>query len=37
MMFIKKSSNSHGWVNPRDVEQIWMVRSDHSRLNDLSH
>ena len=27
MMFIKKSSNSHGWVNPRDVEDIWKVSS----------
>lgn len=26
MMFIKSSPNSHGWVNPRDVEAIWMVR-----------
>ncbi|TAQ87121.1 hypothetical protein B7494_g4584 [Chlorociboria aeruginascens] len=24
MMFIKKSANSHGWVNPRDVEELWM-------------
>ena len=23
MMFIKKSPNSHGWVNPRDIEQLW--------------
>jgi len=23
MMFIKKSPNSHGWVNARDVEQLW--------------
>ncbi|EIM85683.1 glycoside hydrolase/deacetylase [Stereum hirsutum FP-91666 SS1] len=23
MMFIKSSANSHGWVNPRDVEQLW--------------
>ncbi|ETW84093.1 hypothetical protein HETIRDRAFT_314180 [Heterobasidion irregulare TC 32-1] len=23
MMFIKASSNSHGWVNARDVEQLW--------------
>jgi peptidoglycan/xylan/chitin deacetylase (PgdA/CDA1 family) len=28
MMFIKNSANSHGWVNPRDVEDIWKV-SDH--------
>lgn len=26
MMFIKGSPNSHGWVNPRDVEDIWKVR-----------
>ena len=25
MMFIKKAPNSHGWVNPRDVEDIWKV------------
>jgi len=23
MMFIKKSPNSHGFVNPHDIEQIW--------------
>ncbi|KAG6828500.1 hypothetical protein H0H92_007775 [Tricholoma furcatifolium] len=23
MMFIKSSPNSHGWVNPRDLEEIW--------------
>lgn len=23
MMFMKNSSNSHGWVNPRDIEDIW--------------
>jgi hypothetical protein len=23
MMFIKKSANSHGFVNPRDVMDIW--------------
>ncbi|SJX65837.1 uncharacterized protein SRS1_16391 [Sporisorium reilianum f. sp. reilianum] len=23
MLFIKKSSNSHGWVNPRDIEEMW--------------
>ncbi|KAH7890930.1 carbohydrate esterase family 4 protein [Phlebopus sp. FC_14] len=23
MMFIKASSNSHGWVNAKDVEQLW--------------
>ncbi|KAL1586054.1 hypothetical protein WHR41_04860 [Cladosporium halotolerans] len=26
MMFIKKAPNSHGWVNPRDVEEMWMDR-----------
>ncbi|KAJ8111797.1 hypothetical protein OPT61_g5691 [Boeremia exigua] len=29
MMFMKKSANSHGWVNPRDVEQIWMDHFDY--------
>lgn len=29
MMFIKNSANSHGWVNPRDVEQIWMDHFDY--------
>lgn len=24
MMFIKASHNSHGWVNPRDVEDLWL-------------
>ena len=28
MMFIKKSPNSHGFVNPRDVEQMWMDQFD---------
>ncbi|KAF9241397.1 carbohydrate esterase family 4 protein [Melanogaster broomeanus] len=23
MMFIKSNANSHGWVNTRDVEQLW--------------
>ena len=23
MMFIKKAPNSHGFVNPRDVEEMW--------------
>lgn len=26
MMFMKNSANSHGWVNPRDIEDIWKVR-----------
>ncbi|KAK9625114.1 hypothetical protein V6Z96_004619 [Aspergillus fumigatus] len=25
MMFIKNAPNSHGWVNPRDIEDIWKV------------
>jgi len=29
MMFIKKSANSHGWVNARDVEQLWMDHFDY--------
>lgn len=24
MMFIKKAPNSHGWVNPRDVQDLWL-------------
>ncbi len=28
MMFIKKSPNSHGFVNPRDIEQIWRDQFD---------
>ncbi|SAL29893.1 Peptidoglycan deacetylase [Caballeronia sordidicola] len=28
MMFIKKSPNSHGFVNPRDIEQTWRVQFD---------
>jgi len=28
MMFIKKSPNSHGFVNPRDIEQIWRDEFD---------
>jgi len=28
MMFIKNSPNSHGFVNPRDIEQIWMDQFD---------
>ena len=28
MMFIKKSPNSHGFVNPRDLEQIWRDQFD---------
>ncbi|KAI0012446.1 family 4 carbohydrate esterase [Xylariaceae sp. FL0662B] len=29
MMFMKKSANSHGWVNPRDVEDIWRDHFDY--------
>lgn len=29
MMFIKNSANSHGWVNPRDVEDIWRDHWDY--------
>ncbi|PRY08948.1 polysaccharide deacetylase family protein [Kineococcus rhizosphaerae] len=28
MMFIKKSPNSHGFVNPRDIEQLWIDQFD---------
>ncbi len=28
MMFIKKSPNSHGFVNPYDIEQIWQEQFD---------
>ena len=28
MMFIKQSPNSHGFVNPRDVEQLWVYQFD---------
>ena len=29
MMFIKKAPNSHGWVNPRDVEDLWRDQFDY--------
>ncbi|KAI9852152.1 MAG: hypothetical protein M1824_002147 [Vezdaea acicularis] len=29
MMFIKKAANSHGWVNPRDVEDLWRDHFDY--------
>lgn len=29
MMFIKKMVNSHGWVNPRDVEDLWRDHFDY--------
>jgi len=28
LMFIKQSPNSHGWVNPRDIEQSWKDQFD---------
>jgi peptidoglycan/xylan/chitin deacetylase (PgdA/CDA1 family) len=28
MMFIKTAPNSHGFVNPRDIEQLWMDQFD---------
>ena len=28
MMFIKKSPNSHGFVNPRDIEDMWREQFD---------
>jgi peptidoglycan-N-acetylglucosamine deacetylase len=28
MMFIKKMPNSHGWVNPRDIEEMWRDQFD---------
>jgi peptidoglycan/xylan/chitin deacetylase (PgdA/CDA1 family) len=28
MMFIKKAPNSHGYVNPRDVEELWRDQFD---------
>lgn len=29
MMFIKKSPNSHGFVNPRDIEELWRDQFDY--------
>lgn len=29
MMFIKASSNSHGFVNARDIEDIWRDHFDY--------
>ena len=29
MMFIKKSPNSHGFVNPRDIEEMWRDQFDY--------
>ena len=28
MMFIKGAPNSHGFVNPRDIEQLWRDQFD---------
>lgn len=28
-MFIKNNANSHGWVNPRDIEDIWRDHFDY--------
>ena len=28
MMFVKNFPNSHGWVNPRDIEDIWRDQFD---------
>jgi peptidoglycan-N-acetylglucosamine deacetylase len=28
MMFIKKAANSHGFVNPRDIEEMWRDQFD---------
>ena len=28
MMFIKSAPNSHGWVNPRDIEELWRDQFD---------
>ncbi|KAM0256829.1 hypothetical protein ACHAPA_011999 [Fusarium lateritium] len=29
MMFVKNSPNSHGWVNSRDVEDLWRDHFDY--------
>ncbi|PWY78598.1 polysaccharide deacetylase family protein [Aspergillus eucalypticola CBS 122712] len=29
MMFIKSAPNSHGWVNPKDVEELWKDHFDY--------
>lgn len=35
MMFIKKAANSHGWVNPKDVEELWLDQFNyHYREED---
>ncbi|WP_433172914.1 polysaccharide deacetylase family protein [Actinoallomurus sp. CA-150999] len=28
MMFVKRSANSHGFMNPRDIEQLWRDQFD---------
>ena len=35
MMFIKRAPNSHGFVNPRDIEQIWLDQFDGCTANGL--
>ncbi len=41
MMFIKASPNSHGFVNPRDIEQMWRDQFDwvyrEMRLRGVHH
>jgi len=36
MMFIKNAPNSHGWVNPRDVEDIWKVCNPNFSTTDTN-
>ena len=36
MMFIKASPNSHGFVNPRDIEQMWDDQFDWV-VRELGH
>ena len=37
LMFIKNAPNSHGFVNPRDLEQMWMDQFDYVyRENDYA-
>lgn len=33
MMFIKKAPNSHGFVNPRDIEEMWRDQFDWVHAN----
>jgi len=37
MMFMKKVPNSHGFVNARDVEDIWRVSLPHSNGGDQAN